>query len=83
MHHRLATIPDRVFKGGAACVLRWTDRSGNDIPGNGKPLQLMKVGSKWELYLPSQLAYGPRGAGGDIGPNEALIFQVELLAIRG
>lgn len=53
------------------------------IAGWTEALQLMKVGSKWELYLPSQLAYGPRGAGGDIGPNEALIFQVELLAIRG
>ncbi len=53
------------------------------IAGWTEALQLMKVGSKWELYLPSNLAYGPRGAGGDIGPNEALIFQVELLAIRG
>lgn len=53
------------------------------IAGWTEALQLMKVGSKWELYLPSQLAYGPRGAGADIGPNEALIFQVELLAIKG
>jgi FKBP-type peptidyl-prolyl cis-trans isomerase FklB len=53
------------------------------IAGWTEALQLMKVGAKWELYLPSGLAYGPRGAGGDIGPNEALIFLIELLAVRG
>jgi FKBP-type peptidyl-prolyl cis-trans isomerase FklB len=52
------------------------------IAGWTEALQLMKVGSKWELYLPSTLAYGSRGAGSDIGPNEALIFEVELLAIK-
>ncbi|MBX2841434.1 MAG: FKBP-type peptidyl-prolyl cis-trans isomerase, partial [Flammeovirgaceae bacterium] len=44
-------------------------------------LQLMKIGSKWKLYIPSDLAYGPRGAGQDIGPNAALIFEVELISI--
>ena len=53
------------------------------IAGWTEALQLMKVGAKWELYLPSTLAYGPRGAGGDIGPNEALVFLIELLAVRG
>jgi len=41
----------------------------------------MPVGSKWELYIPSALAYGPRGAGANIGPNSTLIFEVELLEI--
>jgi FKBP-type peptidyl-prolyl cis-trans isomerase len=41
----------------------------------------MPVGSKYELFIPADLAYGPRGAGGDIGPNETLIFEVELLEI--
>ena len=41
----------------------------------------MKVGSKWKLYIPYQLAYGERGAGGAIGPYQALIFDIELLAI--
>lgn len=51
------------------------------IPGWTEALQLMPVGSKWTLYLPSNLAYGERGAGGKIGPNSALIFDVELISI--
>lgn len=51
------------------------------IPGWTEALQLMTVGSKWKIYLPSNLGYGERGAGGDIGPNTALIFEVELLDI--
>jgi FKBP-type peptidyl-prolyl cis-trans isomerase len=51
------------------------------IPGWTEALQLMPVGSKWKIYLPSEIAYGERGAGGDIGPNAALIFEVELLEI--
>ncbi|MCL3780640.1 FKBP-type peptidyl-prolyl cis-trans isomerase [Prolixibacteraceae bacterium JC049] len=51
------------------------------IAGWVEALQLMSVGSKWKLYVPSNLAYGERGAGANIGPNTALIFEVELLAI--
>lgn len=51
------------------------------IKGWTEALQLMPVGSKWELYIPSDLAYGQRGAGAEIGPNSTLIFQVELLEI--
>jgi FKBP-type peptidyl-prolyl cis-trans isomerase len=51
------------------------------IPGWTEALQLMPVGSKWKVFIPSNLAYGPRGAGADIGPNAALVFEVELLEI--
>jgi FKBP-type peptidyl-prolyl cis-trans isomerase len=51
------------------------------IPGWTEALQLMPVGSKWKIYIPSEIGYGERGAGGDIGPNAALIFEVELLEI--
>jgi FKBP-type peptidyl-prolyl cis-trans isomerase len=51
------------------------------IPGWTEALQLMPVGSKWQLFIPAELAYGPAGAGGQIGPNATLIFDVELLDI--
>lgn len=51
------------------------------IPGWVEALQLMPVGSKWRLYIPSDLAYGEHGAGDLIGPNMTLIFDVELLEI--
>ena len=59
-----------------------------DFPVNGviqgwqEALQLMPVGSKWKLFVPYNLAYGERGAGGSIGPYETLIFEVELIAIN-
>jgi FKBP-type peptidyl-prolyl cis-trans isomerase FklB len=53
------------------------------IPGWTEALQLMPVGSKWELFIPSDLAYGEHNPpGGDIGPDETLIFEVELLSIE-
>jgi FKBP-type peptidyl-prolyl cis-trans isomerase FkpA len=51
------------------------------IKGWTEGLQLMGVGSKYRFYIPSDLAYGPNGTGGPIGPNETLVFEVELLAI--
>jgi FKBP-type peptidyl-prolyl cis-trans isomerase FklB len=52
------------------------------IPGWTEILQLMPVGSKWQVYIPSALAYGPRAAGPKISPNSTLVFDIELLSIE-
>jgi FKBP-type peptidyl-prolyl cis-trans isomerase len=52
------------------------------IKGWTEALQLMPVGSKWQLFIPSNLAYGERGAGAQIGPNSTLVFDVELVSIQ-
>ena len=52
------------------------------IKGWTEALQLMPVGSKWQLFIPSSMAYAERGAGADIGPNATLIFEVELMSIQ-
>mgnify|MGYP001068673933 CR=1 FL=1 len=52
------------------------------IPGWVEALQLMKEGAKWRLFIPSNLAYGPNGAGNVIGPNSTLIFDVELIKVN-
>lgn len=52
------------------------------IKGWTEALQLMKEGAKWQIFLPSSLGYGDRGAGDLIGPNETLVFEVELLKVK-
>ncbi len=60
----------------------WTCNVSGVIKGWTEVLQLMKPGAKWELYIPSALAYGERGNGTLIGPNAALIFEVELASVQ-
>jgi FKBP-type peptidyl-prolyl cis-trans isomerase FklB len=52
------------------------------VPGWTEALKLMKVGSKWRVFIPAELGYGAQGAGEKIGPNEVLIFEMELLGIE-
>ncbi|KAA3626890.1 MAG: FKBP-type peptidyl-prolyl cis-trans isomerase [Proteobacteria bacterium] len=55
---------------------------GGVIPGWQEVLQLMKEGARWQVFIPSELAYAERGAGDVIGPNETLIFEIELLTVK-
>ena len=54
----------------------------NMIKGWTEVLQLMRVGSKWQVYVPASLAYGDRAASQEIGPNSTLIFEIELIAVK-
>jgi FKBP-type peptidyl-prolyl cis-trans isomerase len=69
---------DSSFKRGQPAVFA----VGGVIPGWNEAMQLMPVGSNWQLFIPSELAYGARGVENLIGPNAVLIFEVELLAIE-
>ena len=55
---------------------------GGIIPGWQEALQLMREGDIWEVVIPSELAYGVQGAGGSIGPNETLVFEIELISVK-
>lgn len=55
---------------------------GQVIKGWQEILPMMPTGSKWQVFIPSDLAYGPRGAGPNIGPNETLVFDIELLEVK-
>jgi FKBP-type peptidyl-prolyl cis-trans isomerase FklB len=70
------TVFDSTEKAGKPATFKLTQV----IPGWTEVLQLMPVGSTWEVYIPSQLAYGQRSVGGAIGPNETLIFNIHLLS---
>jgi FKBP-type peptidyl-prolyl cis-trans isomerase FklB len=81
-HYTGTLIDGSVFDSSEARGVPASFQVGQVIPGWQEALQLMPVGSKWRLVIPPSLAYGERGAGGKIGPNEALIFTVELLSIE-
>lgn len=81
VHYHGTTIDGKVFDSSVDRGEPAVFGVGQVIPGWTEALQLMPVGSKWKIYLPSNIAYGERGAGNDIKPNSALIFEVELLEI--
>jgi FKBP-type peptidyl-prolyl cis-trans isomerase len=81
VHYEGKLLSGKVFDSSIARNQPATFPLNGVIKGWTEGLQLMGVGSKYRFFIPSELAYGPSGAGGSIGPNEVLVFEVELLAI--
>jgi len=81
IHYRGTLIDGTEFDSSYARDTPATFGVGGVIPGFGEGLQLMNVGSHYRLVIPSELGYGPQGAGAEIGPNATLIFEIELLEI--
>jgi FKBP-type peptidyl-prolyl cis-trans isomerase len=81
-HYRGVLINGKEFDSSARAGKPVTFPVSNVIPGWVEALQLMKVGSKWQLFIPAHLAYGDRGMGADIPPNSTLIFDIELVEIK-
>lgn len=81
-HYTGTTIDGKVFDSSLKRNAPATFPVNGVIKGWTEALQLMKVGSKWKLFIPSELAYGERGAGANIGPNQVLMFEIELLEIK-
>ena len=81
VHYKGTFIDDTVFDNSKERGEPVTFPVNNVIPGWSEGIQLMNVGSNYKFFIPSELAYGAQGAGETIGPNEVLIFDVELLEI--
>ena len=81
VHYHGTLIDGTVFDSSVERGEPATFRTTGVIRGWIEALQMMPVGSKWKLFIPADLAYGPRGSGKVIGPNETLIFEVELIEI--
>lgn len=81
-HYHGTTIDGTVFDSSVERDKPATFPVNGVIAGWTEALQLMRVGSKWKLFVPSKLAYGAQGAGAKIGPHTPLIFEVELLNIQ-
>jgi FKBP-type peptidyl-prolyl cis-trans isomerase FklB len=82
VHYHGTTLDGKVFDSSVERGEPFTFNAGGGvIQGWLEAIKLMPVGSKWKLFIPSELAYGQAGSGNDIGPNSVLIFEVELLEI--
>ncbi len=82
VHYEGTLIDGKVFDSSLRSGQPASFRVDGVIPGWTEALQLMHVGDKWRIFVPSELAYGTRGAGDAIGPHAVLIFDVELLGIE-
>lgn len=82
VHYRGSLIDGRVFDSSYQRNEPTTFPLNRVIAGWSEILQLMKVGDKWQVFIPSYLAYGEMGFGQEIGPNMALVFEMELLGIN-
>lgn len=83
VHYEGRLLNGSVFDSSIARGEPATFAVGGVIRGWQEVLQLMTPGATWEVWIPSELAYGPTGAGGSIGPNEMLNFTIELISIEG
>ncbi len=82
VHYRGTTIDGKEFDSSYSRNQPTPFTVNQVIPGWQEALQMMETGAKWKVYIPSKLAYGPQGAGGAIGPNETLVFEVELIEVK-
>jgi FKBP-type peptidyl-prolyl cis-trans isomerase FklB len=83
VHYKGTFIDGKVFDSSIARGTPNTFPVNRVIPGWSEVLQLMKVGDKWEVFIPSYLAYGEIGFGNDIPPNSVLVFEMQLIKIEG
>lgn len=82
VHYRGTLIDGREFDSSTRTGQPAVFQVNSVIKGWQEALPLMKTGAKWQLFIPPELGYGERGAGGAIGPNETLIFDIDLIAVN-
>lgn len=82
VHYRGTTIDGREFDSSIKRGKPATFNLGGVVPGFREAITHMKPGAKWQVFMPTEMAYGAQGAGGAIGPNETLIFEIELISVE-
>lgn len=82
IHYRGSLIDGTEIANSFGREMPFSFRVDTAIPGQLEAMQLMREGDKWQLFIPTELAYGDKGRQGLVGPNEALIFEVELVSVQ-